>query len=467
MLGHLRAGAGAGRRGRGRARSRGWRCSARRSARWCWRSGTRTDAAYPRGPRASTSCSRRRRRARRTRWRVVFEDGVADLRASWTRAPTGWRTTCARCGVGPEVRVGVCLERGAGAGGRRCWPCSRRAARTCRWTRRTRAERLALHAGRRARAACVLTQARAARTGSPAHGARGACALDARRGGDRGGAGGRTRRAARGAGAPGVRHLHLRLHRAAQGGDGRSTAAWSTGCAWMQERVRRSARTTRCCRRRRSRFDVSVWELFWPLLAGARLVMARARRRTATRRTWRDVIAARGRHRRCTSSPRMLQRCRWRSADAAALRRAAPRRLRRRGAAGRRWWRRLRERCPARELHNLYGPTEATIDVTCCARCRRTARRGASRSAGRSPNTRAVRAGRARRAGAGRRAGRAVHRRRGVARGYLGRPALTAERFVPDPFGGEPGARLYRTGDRARWLADGDAGVPGPRSTTR
>ncbi len=43
----------------------------------------------------------------------------------------------------------------------------------------------------------------------------------------------------------------------------------------------------------------------------------------------------------------------------------------------------------------------------------------------------------------------------GVARGYLNRPELTAERFVPDPFGGEPGARLYRTGDLARWLPDG------------
>jgi amino acid adenylation domain-containing protein len=44
----------------------------------------------------------------------------------------------------------------------------------------------------------------------------------------------------------------------------------------------------------------------------------------------------------------------------------------------------------------------------------------------------------------------------GVTRGYLGRPDLTAQTFVPDPFGPVPGARLYRSGDGARWLPGGE-----------
>lgn len=51
----------------------------------------------------------------------------------------------------------------------------------------------------------------------------------------------------------------------------------------------------------------------------------------------------------------------------------------------------------------------------------------------------------------------------GVGRGYLGRPGLTAEKFIPNPFGNAPGARLYQSGDRARYLPDGNIRFLGRR----
>jgi acyl-coenzyme A synthetase/AMP-(fatty) acid ligase len=116
--------------------------------------------------------------------------------------------------------------------------------------------------------------------------------------------------------------------------------------------------------------------------------------------------------------------------------------------------RKVRERFPALRLVNGYGPTEGTT-FTCCHTV------DASWSGGPVPvgtpisNTRAyILDERLRPVPVGM-AGELYAAGAGVARGYLGRPAATAERFVPDPFSGVPGARMYRTGDRASWRGDG------------
>jgi hypothetical protein len=114
---------------------------------------------------------------------------------------------------------------------------------------------------------------------------------------------------------------------------------------------------------------------------------------------------------------------------------------------------------PGVQLVNTYGPTEATVVST---RCELSGPAAATASSGEAPIGRAIPGvqvcvldrhlhpvpvgvvGELYLGGAG------------LARGYLGRPGLTAERFLPHPFEAEPGARLYRTGDRARWLPDGN-----------
>ncbi|HEX8695435.1 MAG TPA: amino acid adenylation domain-containing protein, partial [Longimicrobium sp.] len=114
----------------------------------------------------------------------------------------------------------------------------------------------------------------------------------------------------------------------------------------------------------------------------------------------------------------------------------------------------LRERMSrvTTRIYNVYGPTECTVDAT----ARQIGASGpAAAIGGPLPNVAAYVLDPAWRPVPIGVPGELYVGGAGLARGYLDRPALTAERFVPDPFGGTPGARLYRTGDRVRWMADG------------
>ncbi|HEX8695142.1 MAG TPA: non-ribosomal peptide synthase/polyketide synthase, partial [Longimicrobium sp.] len=198
-------------------------------------------------------------------------------------------------------------------------------------------------------------------------------------------------------------------------------------------------------------FDVSVWEFFWPLQQGATLVMARPDGHRDPLYL-QEVIERRG----VTTLhfvPSMLQpfveaveagRC-------GSLRRvicsgeALP------PALVRRFYDRF---AGPVVLTNLYGPTEAAVDVSCWACAREDAADVVP--IGRPVwNTRLYVLDAALKPVPVGVPGELYIGGVQVARGYLGRSAMTAERFVPDPFSAQGGARLYRTGDRARWRADG------------
>ncbi|XXU81050.1 amino acid adenylation domain-containing protein [Sorangium sp. So ce1151] len=216
---------------------------------------------------------------------------------------------------------------------------------------------------------------------------------------------------------------------------------------WMQERYGLTAED-RVLQKTPFSFDVSVWEFFWPLITGAALVVARP----GDHRDGERLVELITRHSVSTLHfvPPMLQA--FLETPGAASCRSLRKVLCSGEALPAELARRCFERLPDAELHNLYGPTEASIDVTAWA-CRP---EDASVPIGHPiANTQIYlldRHGQPVPVGV---AGELHIGGVGLARGYHRRPALTAERFVPDPFGSAPGGRLYRTGDLARHRHDG------------
>ncbi|HTN91087.1 MAG TPA: amino acid adenylation domain-containing protein, partial [Sorangium sp.] len=117
---------------------------------------------------------------------------------------------------------------------------------------------------------------------------------------------------------------------------------------------------------------------------------------------------------------------------------------------------RIRTLAPGCAVLNHYGPTETTVGSLTWTIDPARGRAGATVPIGRPlPNTQAYVLGSNLEPVPVGVPGELYLGGAGVTRGYHARPELTAERFVPDPFGGAPGGRLYRTGDRVRLLADG------------
>ncbi|WP_235191071.1 non-ribosomal peptide synthetase [Amycolatopsis rifamycinica] len=214
---------------------------------------------------------------------------------------------------------------------------------------------------------------------------------------------------------------------------------------WMQDEYGLTA-GDRVLQKTPSSFDVSVWEFLWPLITGATEVLARPdghkdpaylarliRERGVTTvhfvPSMLQVFLQEPAAGECTSLRRVL--CSGEALPPDAVARFG--------------------RVLDAELHNLYGPTEASVDVTSW----RTSTEDTSVPIGRPVwNTRTYVLDAALRPVPPGTPGELYLAGVQLARGYLGRAGLTAERFVADPFGA-PGTRMYRTGDLARFRPDG------------
>uniref|UniRef100_UPI00388F5B50 amino acid adenylation domain-containing protein n=1 Tax=Serratia marcescens TaxID=615 RepID=UPI00388F5B50 len=217
---------------------------------------------------------------------------------------------------------------------------------------------------------------------------------------------------------------------------------------WMQEAYGLTAADT-VLQKTPFGFDVSVWEFFWPLMVGARLVMAKPEGHKDP-----DYLSRAIEQYGVTTLhfvPSMLQS--FLADGQAATRCGQVVRVMCSGEALPATLVAEYRRLPQAELHNLYGPTEAAVDVTAW-HCSREAERVSVPIGRPIANTRIYlldERGQPVPLGA---VGELYIGGVQVARGYLNRPELTAERFLSDPFA--PGGRMYRTGDVARYLANGD-----------
>ncbi|MEC4016950.1 amino acid adenylation domain-containing protein [Streptomyces sp. H27-D2] len=222
---------------------------------------------------------------------------------------------------------------------------------------------------------------------------------------------------------------------------------------WMQAAYRLAA-DDRVLQKTPSGFDVSVWEFFWALREGATLVVAAPGGHKDP-----GYLARTIREHRITTLhfvPSMLQVFLAEPGAGASAAGVPGNGLRRVFCSGEALARETAEAfhrlLPGVPLHNLYGPTEAAVDVT-----HHPCEPGES---GPVPigkpvwNTRLYVLDAALQPCPPGVCGELYLAGTQLATGYLGRPSLTAARFVADPFG-PSGSRMYRTGDLVRWLADG------------